>query len=207
MKKLTLTTVLLSSFLNVHSQDAVDIASKEVCSCANEKMQYVDNVQNEQKDAFLYICTTDIFNNNLNAILKEYGVSSQLEGTYDRFSKDVNDYLTNNCPDVLPKKATIAADSSGQIENNNTVKEEGVIECNVLNIANYQYPTIEARDKKGVLQSFIIYKPFSTDILFTAGGIKVGSNIKVSYETLDIYDNNAKDFKTFKVVTQLEKLR
>jgi hypothetical protein len=43
--------------------------------------------------------------------------------------------------------------------------------------------------------------------LFTAGGIKVGSNIKVSYETLDIYDNNAKDFKTFKVVTQLEKLR
>jgi Na+-transporting NADH:ubiquinone oxidoreductase subunit NqrF len=207
MKKLTLTTVLLSSFLNVHSQDAVDIASKEVCSCANEKMQYVDNVQNEQKDAFLYICTTDIFNNNLNAILKEYGVSSQLEGTYDRFSKDVNDYLTNNCPDVLPKKATIAADSSGQIENNNSVKEEGVIECNVLNIANYQYPTIEARDKKGVLQSFIIYKPFSTDILFTAGGIKVGNNIKVSYETLDIYDNNAKDFKTFKVVTQLEKLR
>jgi Na+-transporting NADH:ubiquinone oxidoreductase subunit NqrF len=185
----------------------VDIASKEVCSCANEKMQYVDNVQNEQKDAFLYICTTDIFNNNLNAILKEYGVSSQLEGTYDRFSKDVNDYLTNNCPDVLPKKATIAADSSGQIENNNSVKEEGVIECNVLNIANYQYPTIEARDKKGVLQSFIIYKPFSTDILFTAGGIKVGNNIKVSYETLDIYDNNAKDFKTFKVVTQLEKLR
>jgi hypothetical protein len=207
MKKLTLTTVLLSSFLNVHSQDAVDIASKEVCSCANEKMQYVDNVQNEQKDAFLYICTTDIFNNNLNAILKEYGVSTQLEGTFDRFSKDVNDYLTNNCPDVLPKKATIAADSSGQIENNNTVKEEGVIECNVLNIANYQYPTIEARDKKGVLQSFIIYKPFSTDILFTAGGIKVGNNIKVSYETLDIYDNNAKDFKTFKVVTQLEKLR
>ncbi len=207
MKKLTLTLVLLVTFLNVHSQDAVDIASKEVCSCAKDKIQYVDNVQNEQKDAFLYICTTDVFNNNLTAILKEYGVSTQLEGTFDRFTKDVNEYLTNNCPDVLPKKAAIIVDPSGQIENNNAVKEEGVVDCLVLNIANYQYPTIEARDKKGVLQSFIIYKPFSTDILFTAGGIKVGNNIKVSYETQDIYDNNAKDFKTFKVVTQLEKLR
>lgn len=207
MKRLLLIISAFLLFNNINAQDAIELASKEICSCSKSKLEYIDNPENEQKDAFLYICTTDIFNTNLSAILKEYGIEVQLEGTFDRFTKDVNNYLTKNCLDVLPKKVETTLDSSGQVSNPNSTKEYGAIECTVVNIENYQYPTIEAKDKNGVLHSFIIYKAFSTDILFTAGGIKVGNNIKVSFETEDIYDNNAKDFKTYKVVTQLEKRR
>jgi hypothetical protein len=207
MKKIILTSVLVLTFFNAHPQEALSKASKQICECATEKIQYIDDVQNEQKDAFLYICTTDIFNSNLKEILKDYGITINIDGTFERFTQDVNKDLSNNCPKVLPSKNETTIDSNISTTNLDAPKKEEIIDCTVLNITNYQYPTIEAKDKNGILQSFIIFRPFSTDILFTAGGIKVGNYIKISFQTEEIYDSNTKAFKTYKVITQLEKLK
>jgi hypothetical protein len=206
MKKILISSVLILSFINVNAQNIIDSSAKEICACANERLQAVDNPGNNQKETFLFICTTSIFNQNNKAILKEYGMDELLAGTLDRFTKDVNEKLVKICPNVLPsdtKKESVIPVAS----NAKTEADILPVACTVVNITNNQYPTIEARDKNGVLHSFIIFKPFPTDSLFTLGGIKLGSNLIVTYNLLDIFDNSVNDFRSFKVITQLEKVK
>ena len=66
--------------------------------------------------------------------------------------------------------------------------------------------SIQVKDKNGRNFSFLLLDYFETASLLTNKEINKNDNIKVSYTEIELFDPQNKEFRYFKIITNLEKI-
>lgn len=209
MNKTIIVFAVLLIFNIAKSQDIIDLYAQEITKCTDARVQSIEKVSNEQLDLFINICTRDLYNGRLQSILNYYKLDKEKKDTFDNFYIDVLE-KTLNSSKFVPKidsattLATTATDSITKVETEIPVYLEP-IKITIIDIEQKKFPTFIGKDKDGKIQEFIYLKPFPTDIMYRYKRILPGDKFLISYNIIDIFDEDVNDFITYRYVYQLIK--
>lgn len=84
MKKSLFVFVLSLFCLNAKSQDILDVITKEVCSCANEKKDMLKDAASEKVQMQLGLCIISSFSSHEKEVTAKYGNVMEAEGAMEK---------------------------------------------------------------------------------------------------------------------------
>ncbi len=209
MNKTIIVFAVLLIFNITKSQDIIDLYAQEITKCTDARVQSIEKVSNEQLDLFINICTRDIYNGRLQSILNYYKLDKEKKDTFDSFYIDVLERTLNTS-----KSTTEVSDIKilEPIVNDTIINNEDrtpiylePIKITIIDIEQKKFPTFIGKDKYGKIQEFIYLKPFPTDIMYRYRRILPGDKFLISYNIIDIFDEDINDFITYRYVYQLIK--
>jgi hypothetical protein len=202
MKKIILSSVFTFIFINANAQDILDKVTKEVCSCTAGK---VESMKTSTPDAIkmqLGLCILSSYTNHKPEIVAKYGEVMEKDGAMEKLGEDIGMKMVTICPDVL---MSIASTGGFADDDSSKVAESKTIEGEISDIKIDQFVTIQIKDKNGRAYSFLFLNYFETASLFTNNEIKKKDKITVTYTETELYDTKEKEFRYFKIITQLDK--
>lgn len=204
MKKLLFVFALSLFCLNAKSQDILDVITKEVCSCANEKKEMLKDASAEKSQMQLGLCIVSSFSSHEKEVTAKYGNVMETEGAMEKLGGDVGMKMAGVCPDVLMMFADMASDDeTEEVEEVPALTIEGKI----IEIKSEQFLTVVVKDNSGRNHSLMVLTFFEDSNLLIENKLKKNDKVSVEYWEQEFYDPKAKDFRYYKVIQGIKKLQ
>ena len=201
MKKLFFILIVLCNSLS-YSQDVYDVIGKETCECLNAKKIDYSKMNKKEMQTQVGVCMIQSYSSHLSEFKPEDKISFDDEEGMRNLGEKVAMKMMVSCPEIILEmgKRSIDEDDSAEV-----VKESAFIEGEVTEIKTEQFITLQVKDKNGRNFSFLLLDYFETASLLTNNEINKKDNIKVSYTEIELFDPKNKEFRYFKIITDLEK--
>ncbi|MDI5950004.1 hypothetical protein [Flavobacterium yafengii] len=201
MKKLFFILIVLCNSLS-YSQDVYDVIGKETCECLNAKKIDYSKMNKKEMQTQVGVCMIQSYSSHLSEFKPEDKISFDDEEGMRNLGEKVAMKMMVSCPEIILEmgKRSIDEDDSAEV-----VKESAFIEGEVTEIKTEQFITLQVKDKNGRNFSFLLLDYFETASLITNSEINKKDNIKVSYTEIELFDPKNKEFRYFKIITDLEK--
>lgn len=201
MKKIFLILVVLCSSIS-YSQDAYDIVGKETCECLNKNKVDYSKMNKKDMQTQVGICMIQSYSTHLSEFKPEDKISFDDEVGLKNLGEKVAMKMMVSCPEIILEmgKRSVEEDDSTEV-----AKESLFIEGEVIEIKTEQFITLQVKDKNGRNFSFLLLDYFETASLLTNNEINKKDNVKVSYTEIELFDPKNKEFRYFKIITDLEK--
>jgi len=94
--------------------------------------------------------------------------------------------------------------SEGNLDSANDAEVKSV-EGKITEIKNEQFTTILVKDKNSRMYTFLVLNYFETANLVITNELNKNSSVVIKYSEVELYDNKAKEFRFFKVISGIEK--
>lgn len=202
MKKLLFVFVLSLFCLNAKSQDILDVLTKEVCTCVNEKMKTLKDGTAEQRQMQLGLCIVSSYSSHEKEVTAKYGDIMETEGAMQKLGSDVGMKMAGICPDVLMMFADMEADEA-EVEEIPALSLEGKI----VEIKSEQFLTVVVKDNSGRNHTLLVLTFFEDSNLLIENKLKKNDKVSVEYWEQEFYDPKAKDFRNYKVIQGIKKIQ
>lgn len=205
MKKITFTLLISLMFISANAQDILDTVTNEVCSCIQGKKDKLQGLDKNKLQAQLGLCILSSYTAHEAAVKKQYGDVLANESKMEKFGADIGVKMIGVCPDTLLEIAGAADTGEDEATATDTAAEVISIEGKITEIKNEQFTSILVKDKNSRVFTFLVLDYFDTASVLVNNELKVNSAVVVKYSEVELYDNKAKEFRYFKVVTGIEK--
>ncbi|MBU7571455.1 MAG: hypothetical protein KAF41_12535 [Flavobacterium sp.] len=202
MKKSLFVFVLSLFCLNAKSQDILDVITKEVCSCANEKKDMLKDAASEKVQMQLGLCIISSFSSHEKEVTAKYGNVMEAEGAMEKLGGDVGIKMASVCPDVLMMFADMESEFGEETEEIPALTLEGKI----IEIKPEQFLTVIVKDNSGRNHTFLVLTFFEDSNLFIENKLKKNDKVSVQYWEQEFYDAKARDFRYYKVIQGIKKI-
>lgn len=202
MKKSLFVFVLSLFCLNAKSQDILDVITKEVCSCANEKKDMLKDAASEKVQMQLGLCIISSFSSHEKEVTAKYGNVMEAEGAMEKLGGDVGIKMASVCPDVLMMFADMESEFDEETEEIPALTLEGKI----IEIKPEQFLTVIVKDNSGRNHTFLVLTFFEDSNLFIENKLKKNDKVSVQYWEQEFYDAKARDFRYYKVIQGIKKI-
>lgn len=202
MKKSLFVFVLSLFCLNAKSQDILDVITKEVCSCANEKKDMLKDAASEKVQMQLGVCIISSFSSHEKEVTAKYGNVMEAEGAMEKLGGDVGIKMASVCPDVLMMFADMESEFGEETEEIPALTLEGKI----IEIKPEQFLTVIVKDNSGRNHTFLVLTFFEDSNLFIENKLKKNDKVSVQYWEQEFYDAKARDFRYYKVIQGIKKI-
>ncbi len=199
MKKSLFVFVLSLFCLNAKSQDILDVITKEVCSCANEKKEMFKDTGAEKAQMQLGLCIISSFSSYEKEVTAKYGNVMENEGAMEKLGGDVGMKMVSVCPDVLMMFADMEA---AEAEETPVLTVEGKI----VEIKSEQFLTVIVKDNSGRNHTLLVLTFFEDSNLLIENKLKKNDKVSVEYWEQEFYDPKAKDFRNYKGIQGIKKI-
>lgn len=202
MKKITFTLLLLLVFLNTNAQDGLEVVTKEVCSCIESKKESLKTLSASQLQTQLGLCMLASYNANESVIKVKYGDIIGDEKNMEKFGEDIGVKMITICPETLMSIAGALGEGNDDSATDAEVKS---VEGKITEIKNEQFTTILVKDKNSRMYTFLVLNYFETANLVITNELNKNNSVVIKYSEVELYDNKAKEFRFFKVISGIEK--
>ncbi|MDI5897039.1 hypothetical protein QLS91_12735 [Flavobacterium sp. LB2P84] len=201
MKKLFFILIVLCNSLS-YSQDVYDVIGKETCECLNAKKIDYSKMNKKEMQTQVGVCMIQSYSSHLSEFKPEDKISFDDEEGMRNLGEKVAMKMMVSCPEIILEMGKRSIDEGDSVE---VVKESAFIEGEITEIKTEQFITLQVKDKNGRNFSFLLLDYFETASLLTNNEINKKDSIKVSYTEIELFDPKNKEFRYFKIITDLEK--
>ncbi|MDI5888395.1 MULTISPECIES: hypothetical protein [Flavobacterium] len=201
MKKIFFILIVLCNSVS-YSQDIFDVIGKETCECLNAKKIDYFKMNKKEMQTQVGVCMIQSYSSHLSEFKSEDKISFDDEKGMQNLGEKVAMKMMVSCPEIIMEMGKRSIDEDDSIEE---VKEIAFIEGEVTEIKTEQFITLQVKDKNGRNFSFLLLDYFETASLLTNNEINKKDSIKVSYTEIELFDPKNKEFRYFKVITDLAK--
>jgi len=201
MKKSLFVFVLSLFCMNAKSQDILDVITKEVCSCVNDKKEMLKDAGSEKTQMQLGLCIISSFSSHEKEVTAKYGDLMETEGAMQKLGGDVGVRMVSVCPDIL----MMFADTESEEEMSEIPAL--TIEGKIIEIKQEQFLTIIAKDNSGRNHTFLVLTYFEDSNLLIENKLKKNDKVSIVYWEQEFYDAKAKDFRYYKVIQGIKKIQ
>jgi hypothetical protein len=163
-----------------------------------QKKEKLEGLTPEKLQAQLGLCILASYTANDTKIKAKYGDVLDNDKSMEKFGEDIGVRMVTVCPETLMQ---FAGAIDGDIENPEVLSVEGKI----TEIKNEQFTTILVKDKNGRVYSFLVLNYFDTASLVSGNELTKNSSVIIQYAEVELYDNKAKEFRFYKVISGIEK--
>lgn len=187
---------------DAYSQDIIDTFAKESCECINKNVPDLKALKpGEMKSQFLS-CFFKSYGEHSAELKNENKLQVGDEAAMEVFGEQVAMKMLNYCPDVLMKFGEDVTDDDTAA----TTEKSGAVEGEVTEIKSEQFVTVAVKDKNARVHQLLLLTYFDTASAFTENQVKKKDKVSVSYIEQELYDPKLKEFRYFKIITDLKKL-
>nr|WP_315232769.1 hypothetical protein [uncultured Flavobacterium sp.] len=201
MKKIFFILIVLCNSVS-YSQDIFDVIGKETCECLNAKKIDYFKMNKKEMQTQVGVCMIQSYSSHLSEFKQEDKISFDDEKGMQNLGEKVAMKMMVSCPEIIMEMGKRSIDEDDSTEE---VKEIAFIEGEVTEIKTEQFITLHVKDKNGRNFSFLLLDYFETASLLTNNEINKKDSIKVSYTEIELFDPKNKEFRYFKVITDLTK--
>ncbi len=201
MKKIFFILIVLCNSVS-YSQDIFDVIGKETCECLNAKKIDYFKMNKKEMQTQVGVCMIQSYSSHLSEFKQEDKISFDDEKGMQNLGEKVAMKMMVSCPEIIMEMGKRSIDEDDSIEE---VKDITFIEGEVTEIKTEQFITLQVKDKNGRNFSFLLLDYFETASLLTNNEINKKDSIKVSYTEIELFDPKNKEFRYFKVITDLAK--
>jgi hypothetical protein len=201
MKKLFFILIVLCNSIS-YSQDVYDVIGKETCECLNAKKIDYSKMNKKEMQTQVGVCMIQSYSSHLSEFKPEDKVSFDDQKGMQNLGEKVAMKMMVSCPEIILEMGKRSIDEDDSTEE---VKENAFIEGEITEIKTEQFITLQVKDKNGRSFSFLLLDYFETASLLTNNEINKKDNVKVSYTEIELFDPKNKEFRYFKIITDLEK--
>nr|WP_315179676.1 hypothetical protein [uncultured Flavobacterium sp.] len=201
MKKIFFILIVLCNSVS-YSQDIFDVIGKETCECLNAKKIDYFKMNKKEMQTQVGVCMIQSYSSHLSEFKPEDKISFDDEKGMQNLGEKVAMKMMVSCPEIIMEMGKRSIDEDDSTEE---VKEIAFIEGEVTEIKTEQFITLQVKDKNGRNFSFLLLDYFETASLLTNNEINKKDSIKVSYTEIELFDPKNKEFRYFKVITDLAK--
>lgn len=201
MKKLFFILIVLCNSIS-YSQDVYDVIGKETCECLNAKKIDYSKMNKKEMQTQVGVCMIQSYSSHLSEFKPEDKVSFDDQKGMQNLGEKVAMKMMVSCPEIIMEMGKRSIDEDDSTEE---VKDIAFIEGEVTEIKTEQFITLQVKDKNGRSFSFLLLDYFETASLLTNNEINKKDSIKVSYTEIELFDPKNKEFRYFKIITDLEK--
>ena len=201
MKKIFFILIVLCNSVS-YSQDIFDVIGKETCECLNAKKIDYFKMNKKEMQTQVGVCMIQSYSSHLSEFKPEDKISFDDEKGMQNLGEKVAMKMMVSCPEIIMEMGKRSIDEDDSIEE---VKDIAFIEGEVTEIKTEQFITLQVKDKNGRNFSFLLLDYFETASLLTNNEINKKDSIKVSYTEIELFDPKNKEFRYFKVITDLAK--
>ncbi len=198
MKRIPFTLLLLLVFISTNAQDILDTVTKEVCACVEAKKDKLEGLTPEKLQAQLGLCILASYTANDAKIKAKYGDVLDNDKSMEKFGEDIGVKMVTVCPETLMQFA-------GVTDEDFATPEVLSVEGKITEIKNEQFTTIMVKDKNGRVYSFLVLNYFDTASLVSGSELTKSTSVVIQYSEVELYDNKAKEFRFYKVISGIEK--
>ncbi|WP_139259442.1 hypothetical protein [Flavobacterium xanthum] len=193
--------VLCSSFS--YAQDVYDVIGKETCACLEAKKINYSEMNKKEMQTQVGLCMIQSYSVHASEFDPKDKISFDDEEGMRGLGEKVAMKMMVSCPEIIMEmgRRSIEDDDSNDAE-----KESYFVEGEVIEIKSEQFMSIQVKDKNGRNFSFLLLDYFETASLLTNKEINKKDKIKVSYTEIELFDPQNKEFRYFKIITNLEKI-
>jgi hypothetical protein len=185
-----------------YSQDIFDVIGKETCECLNAKKIDYFKMNKKEMQTQVGVCMIQSYSSHLSEFKPEDKISFDDEKGMQNLGEKVAMKMMVSCPEIIMEMGKRSIDEDDSTEE---VKDIAFIEGEVTEIKTEQFITLQVKDKNGRNFSFLLLDYFETASLLTNNEINKKDSIKVSYTEIELFDPKNKEFRYFKVITDLAK--
>jgi thymidine phosphorylase len=197
MKKITLVLLLLLVFFNTNAQDILSTVTKEVCACVETKKDKLQGLTPDKLQAQLGLCILASYTAHETEIKVKYGEILNNDKAMEKFGEEIGLKMSTVCPETLLEFAGVNVDDAES--------EVLSVEGKITEIKNEQFTTILVKDKNGRVYSFLVLNYFDTASLVSGDELNKNNSVIIKYSEVELYDNKAKEFRFYKIVSGIEK--
>ncbi|MES2575995.1 MAG: hypothetical protein V4589_00205 [Bacteroidota bacterium] len=201
MKKIFFILIVLCNSVS-YSQDIFDVIGKETCECLNAKKIDYFKMNKKEMQTQVGVCMIQSYSSHLSEFKPEDKISFDDEKGMQNLGEKVAMKMMVSCPEIIMEMGKRSIDEDDSTEE---VKDIAFIEGEVTEIKTEQFITLQVKDKNGRNFSFLLLDYFETASLLTNNEINKKDSIKVSYTEIELFDPKNKEFRYFKVITDLAK--
>jgi hypothetical protein len=201
MKKLFFILIVLCNSIS-YSQDVYDVIGKETCECLNAKKIDYSKMNKKEMQTQVGVCMIQSYSSHLSEFKPEDKISFDDEEGMQNLGEKVAMKMMVSCPEIILEMGKRSIDEGDSVE---VVKESAFIEGEITEIKTEQFITLQVKDKNGRNFSFLLLDYFETASLLTNNEINKKDSIKVSYTEIELFDPKNKEFRYFKIITDLAK--
>jgi hypothetical protein len=185
-----------------YSQDIFDVIGKETCECLNAKKIDYFKMNKKEMQTQVGVCMIQSYSSHLSEFKPEDKISFDDEKGMQNLGEKVAMKMMVSCPEIIMEMGKRSIDED---DSTDEVKDIAFIEGEVTEIKTEQFITLQVKDKNGRNFSFLLLDYFETASLLTNNEINKKDSIKVSYTEIELFDPKNKEFRYFKVITDLAK--
>lgn len=169
--------------------------------CGSKKEKLAD-LKDTKLKIELGLCIMASYTKHPDEIKALHGQILENESGMEKFGEQIGIKMLEVCPETLLSLA-------GELEfdEETAVKTNSTIEGKIVEIKIEQFATIVVKDKNGRVHNFLFLNYFDTASLFTNDEIRKNDFISVNYSESEIYDPKNKEFRYYKIITGLEKIK
>lgn len=195
MKNLFLSVCLVVA-TTAMAQDGINIVANETCQCVTEIKAKGEAITQMQ----LGLCMVKSYTANKSKFPPEMQVALTDSEKFENVAAQVGIKMVEICPDVIMAFAE-SDDASEEVEEEADI----IVSGQVTEIRTEQFITVEMKDDKGKKYSMLMMFFFDTASVLTEGKLKKGDKVTASYTEIELYDPKMKEFRTYKILTDLSK--
>jgi len=185
---------LLVSHVSVHGQDVMKEIGDDTCACIAELKKSGEEITDMQ----LGLCIVKSYNAKKSKLPKDKQVSLSDSEGFEAIAGEIGLKMVETCPEFI-------MDLADETATDVTVVPKQSISVSVLDIKSEQFVTFTVKDANGRQHALLLLEYFAAASLFTEGKIKKGDKITVSYKEVELFDPKMKEFRYYKVLTDLTK--
>jgi len=201
MKKIAVLLVLMSSSL-IYSQDTYEIVAKETCECLSQKKLDFKSISKDDLQKDVGLCIIKSYTSHIDDFKPEEKIDFDDEEGIGKMGGVVAIKMLAQCPETIME---LGKSVDSEDKKTNVDVATSTIEGEILDFKIEQFVTIILKDKNGRVHNFLILDYFDTASLFTNNEIKKKDIISISFSESELYDPKMKEFRYFKIVSQIEK--
>nr|WP_315161987.1 hypothetical protein [uncultured Flavobacterium sp.] len=201
MKKIFFILIVLCNSVS-YSQDIFDVIGKETCECLNAKKIDYFKMNKKEMQTQVGVCMIQSYSSHLSEFKPEDKISFDDEKGMQNLGEKVAMKMMVSCPEIIMEMGKRSIDED---DSTDEVKDIAFIEGEVTEIKTEQFIILQVKDKNGRNFSFLLLDYFETASLLTNNEINKKDSIKVSYTEIELFDPKNKEFRYFKVITDLAK--
>tara|TARA_R110002126_G_scaffold76424_1_gene190888 strand:- start:81 stop:689 length:609 start_codon:yes stop_codon:yes gene_type:complete len=201
MKKIVFLLIILFNTLS-YSQDILQTIGKETCECLDAKKLEYSKLSKLELQTEIGMCMIQSYSTHSSEFGPEEKISFESKDGMRELGEKVAMKMMSNCPEtiILMGKRSLEEEGTAEPE-----KENSFIEGEVTDIKTDQFISLLVKDKNGRNYNFLLLDYFDTSSLITNNEINKKDFIKVTYIESELFDPKNKEFRYFKIITDLEK--
>ena len=200
MKNIFLIAVLFCNVVS-YSQDVLDVIAKETCECLTAKKNKTPDLSAEDFKTGVGVCMIKSYSDHLSEFKESEKVSFTDNEGMTKLGENVAIKMLQFCPNIILELGKDANNEESQTDE----KADPTLSGEVVDIKWEQFVTLQLKDENGRNYNLILLDSFDKATLITNNEIKKKDKLRVSYTEIELFDAKAKEFRYFKILTNLEK--